>query len=194
MPWSCQVTDVDPGNSAAYEDITVSSDFKAVVLDGTLLISYWWDEENKVEYTIYRGVEKEGDYDLFATADEETFYAFTWEDCVEQNGSVCRGGYWKKSMLSPLRRDAHAPRMCMNSITLDTAQTAVYVMTERVNLFNDDENGFRIAVKNAGGQYADFYLVGSYQYIMENSLRETGNVNLLLRIGETGCIRSKRFP
>lgn len=61
--------------------------------------------------------------------------------------------------------DAHAPQMCMNSITLDTAQTAVYVMTERVNLFNDDENGFRIAVKNAGGQYADFYLVGSYQYM-----------------------------
>ena len=81
--------------------VTVSSDFKAVVLDGTLLISYWWDEENKVEYTIYRGVEKEGDYDLFATADEETFYAFTWGDYVDKtyhyykNYRRCGGIYEK---------------------------------------------------------------------------------------------------
>ncbi len=177
----CQVTDVDPGNSAAYEDITVSSDFKAVVLDGTLLISYWWDEENKVEYTIYRGVEKEGDYDLFATADEETFYAFTWGDYVDKTKAFTMEELEEKYVVT-FTEDAHAPQMCMNSITLDTAQTAVYVMTERVNLFNDDENGFRIAVKNAGGQYADFYLVGSYQY-MENSLKGDGNVNLHLRIG-----------
>lgn len=176
----CQVTDVDPGNSAAYEDITVSSDFKAVVLDGTLLISYWWDEENKVEYTIYRGVEKEGDYDLFATADEETFYAFTWGDYVDKTKAFTMEELEEKYVVT-FTEDAHAPQMCMNSITLDTAQTAVYVMTERVNLFNDDENGFRIAVKNAGGQYADFYLVGSYQY-MENSLKGDGNVNLHLRI------------
>ena len=177
----CQVTDVDPGNSAAYEDITVSSDFKAVVLDGTLLISYWWDEENKVEYTIYRGVEKEGDYDLFATADEKTFYAFTWGDYVDKTKAFTMEELEEKYVVT-FTEDAHAPQMCMNSITLDTAQTAVYVMTERVNLFNDDENGFRIAVKNAGGQYADFYLVGSYQY-MENSLKGDGNVNLHLRIG-----------
>ena len=177
----CQVTDVDPGNSAAYEDITVSSAFKAVVLDGTLLISYWWDEENKVEYTIYRGVEKEGDYDLFATADEETFYAFTWGDYVDKTKAFTMEELEEKYVVT-FTEDAHAPQMCMNSITLDTAQTAVYVMTERVNLFNDDENGFRIAVKNAGGQYADFYLVGSYQY-MENSLKGDGNVNLHLRIG-----------
>ena len=112
----CQVTDVDPGNSAAYEDITVSSDFKAVVLDGTLLISYWWDEENKVEYTIYRGVEKEGDYDLFATADEETFYAFTWGDYVDKTKAFTMEELEEKYVVT-FTEDAHAPQMCMNSIT-----------------------------------------------------------------------------
>ncbi len=177
----CQVTDVDTGNYA-YEDITVSSDFKAVVLDGTLLIAYWWDEENEVEYTIYRGMENERDYDLFATADDETFYAFNWGDYVDKTKAFTREELEEKYVVT-FTEDAYAPQMCMNSITLDTAQTAVYVMTERVNLHNIDENGFRIAVKDAGGQYADFYLVGSNQH-MENSLKGDGNVNLHLRIGE----------
>lgn len=177
----CQVTDVDTGNYA-FEDIAVSSAFKAVVLNGVMLISYWWDEENEVEYTIYRGMENERDCDLFATADDETFYAFNWEDYIDKTKKFTYDELEEKYVVT-FTEDAYAPQMCINSITLDTAQTAVYVLTDQINLFNSDENGFRIAVKNAGGQYADFYLVGSYQH-MENSLKGDGNVNLHLRIGE----------
>lgn len=177
----CQMTDVDTGNYA-FEDIAVSSAFRAVVLNGVMLISYWWDEENEVEYTIYRGMENERDYDLFATADDETFYAFNWGDYVDKTKVFTREELEEKYVVT-FTEDAYAPQMCINSITLDTAQTAVYVLTDQINLFNSDENGFRIAVKNAGGQYADFYLVGSFQH-MENSLKGDGNVNLHLAIGE----------
>lgn len=133
------------------------------------------------QIAIYRGVKNEGDYDLFATADKETFYAFHWEDYIDKTKGFTRAELEEKYVIS-FAEDAYAPQICANSITLDTAQTAVYVLTDRVSLFNIDENGFRIVVKNAGGQYADFYLVGSYHY-MGNSLKGDGNVDLHLRTG-----------
>lgn len=176
-----QMTDVDPVNRN-YEDITAGSAFKAVVLDGATQIPHWWDETNQVEYTIYRGQrnDEQTDCDRYATKDGETFYAFDWENLVDKTRKFTREELEAKYTLY-FEEDTYNPTMHVNSITLETAGTAVYAMEERVSV--QGENELRLAVNNADGKYADFYFVGNTYAFKNGALKGDGNVNLHLRIG-----------
>lgn len=176
-----QMTDVDPVNRD-YEDITVGSAFKAVVLDGATQIPHWWDETDKVEYTIYRGQRngEQTDCDRYATKDGETFYAFDWENLADKTRIFTREELEAKYTLY-FEEDTYDPTMHVNSITLETAGTAVYAMEERVSVLG--ENELRLAVNNADGKYADFYFVGNAYAFKNGALKGDGNVNLHLRIG-----------
>lgn len=161
------------------EKVTIPEAFKAVVLDGTLQVEYYWDADE--EYTIYHGKynDEQMDGDRYATKDGETFYAFDWENLVDKTRKFTREELEAKYTLC-FEKYTYAPTMHVNSITLETAGTAVYAMEERVSVFGRNE--LRLAVNNADGKYADFYFVGNTYAFKSGALKGDGNVNLHLRV------------
>lgn len=76
------------------------------------------------------------------------------------------------------QENTDTPDLYVNSITLDSPKTAVYVMTDHIGLHSGAD--LQVAVNNADGQFGDFYFIGDQLYL-ESGLSGDGNINLHLK-------------
>lgn len=145
-------------NAEVTETTTLPAAFKAVVVETTRLVPHWWDEETQTEYIIWRARENEEqqENDLYATTDEEKFYAFNWESGIDASVSYNKEDLQKKypACFEP---DDYNPDIRLDTINVESAETALYFVGDSVALQPDGATS--IKNNDTSGNAVDVYFV-----------------------------------
>lgn len=145
-------------NAEVTETVTIPAAFETVVMETTGQVPHWWDEETQTEYIIWRAREngEQQENELYATTDEENFYAFNWKSGIDASKTYTREDLQKK-YTACFEPDGYNPDIRLDTINVECAETALYFVGDSVALQPDGST--TIMNNDTGGNAVDVYFV-----------------------------------